>query len=150
MKRHSAIGTRHSTLTAILARLSDPALADSMVGDLEEVRRRRGRLWFVSAATVLIAQLAGRRVAHGLRATPSLLRASGLAGDVRQSARGLARTPVVTLVIVLTLGLGFGLNTAIFSVVHSVLFDPLPFDRAGELVLVQGSRRGEPPGVYAT
>jgi predicted permease len=141
---------RYSTLTALLARLSDPALADSMIGDLVEARRRRGRLWFAWTTASLVAHFAVRRIARSIRAAPSTLRGSGLAGDVRQSARALVRTPVTTLVIVLTLGLGFGLNTAIFSIVHSVLFDPFPFDRPDELMLVQGSRRGESPGVFAT
>ena len=81
-------------------------------------------------------------------AIPATLHASGLAAESRQSLRGLARTPVITLVIVLTLGLGFGLNTAIFSVVHSVLFDPLPFERADELMFVKGARRGAAASVF--
>ena len=151
MDRHSAsgmVGTR--CLTAILARLTDRALADSMIGDLEEGRRRRGRLWFAGAAVALVAHLAARRGYRALRSAPATLRASGLAAEARQSLRGLARTPVITSVIVLTLALGFGLNTAIFSVVHGVLFDPLPFERSGELVLVQGSRRGSPPAAFGT
>src|SRR5262245_25998769 len=100
-----------SILTVVLARLTDPALASSMIGDREEGRRRRGRSWFMWASTALVAQLTVRRIALGLLAAPAIVRASGLASDVRQSARALARTPVVTLVIVLTLGVGFGLNT---------------------------------------
>ena len=134
----------------LLARLADDALADSMVGDLEEGRRRRGRMWCVMASTGLICDLAVRKLATFVGARPGAWRATGIAGELKQSARGLLGTPVITAVIVLTLGLGFGLNTAIFSVVHGVLFDPLPFDRAGELMFVTGARRDEPANVFGT
>lgn len=45
-------------------------------------------------------------------------------------------TPVVTLVVILSLALGIGANTAIFSIVNSLLLRALPVERADRLVLL--------------
>ncbi len=56
--------------------------------------------------------------------------------DVRHGLRQFRRSPEFTMVAILTLTLGIGANTAIFSVVYTVLLKPLPFRRPGELVRV--------------
>jgi putative ABC transport system permease protein len=56
--------------------------------------------------------------------------------DVHYGLRTLFRTPSFTLVAVITLALGIGANTAIFSVVNSVLLRPLPFADAERIVTV--------------
>ena len=55
-------------------------------------------------------------------------------GEMKLAVRTLARAPGFALVVVLTMGLGIGANTAIFSVVHSVLLQPLPYDDGEDLV----------------
>ena len=48
--------------------------------------------------------------------------------DIAVGLRGLRRTPAFTLVALLTLAIGIGANTAIFSVLRSVVLRPLPYE----------------------
>lgn len=53
--------------------------------------------------------------------------------DLRYSARRLVRRPTYTLLAIVTLALGAGGTAAVFSVVRSLLLDPLPFAREEQL-----------------
>jgi putative ABC transport system permease protein len=63
--------------------------------------------------------------------------------DVRYGVRSLLKSPRFTAAAVLTLALGIGANTAMFSVIHSVLLKPWPFqDPARVLVVNQRTANG--------
>jgi predicted permease len=54
--------------------------------------------------------------------------------DLKYALRTLSRAPGSTLMAVLVMALGIGANAALFTVVRSVLFKPLPYKDPGRLV----------------
>src|SRR5262245_48817738 len=65
----------------------------------------------------------------GVRSVEMLLQ------DLRFGLRMFLRSPGLTAVLVLTIALGIGFNSALFSVVNSLLLNPLPFHDANHLVI---------------
>ena len=76
--------------------------------------------------------------------------------DLRFGARMFLKSPGMTAVLILTIALGIGFNSALFSLVNTLLLNPLPFPDADRLVVVwagsaktSGARLGGSPEEYA-
>jgi putative ABC transport system permease protein len=69
--------------------------------------------------------------------------------DVRHAIRSLRRSPAFAAIAVVTLALGIGATTAIYSVVNTILLQPLPFADSDRLVRIvehiPSIDRGRPP-----
>ncbi len=61
-------------------------------------------------------------------------RFESLSVDLKLAFRRLRKSPGFAATVLLTLAIGIGANTAVFSVVNSVLLKPLPYPDAGRLV----------------
>src|SRR5690349_5261011 len=59
------------------------------------------------------------------------------------SVRMLLKRPSLTAVAIIAIGLGIGANTAIFSVVNTVLLQPLPYEHPEQLVRIASEQRNQ-------
>ena len=71
------------------------------------------------------------REAHGVNLIETLFQ------DIRYGLRILGRTPVISCVAILSLALGIGANTAIFSLIDTVMLRILPVEKPDELMQVR-------------
>ena len=66
---------------------------------------------------------------------------TGLSLDLRLTLRSLRKTATIFALALLTIALGIGVNTAMFSVISAVLFEPLPYPQPERLVSLWPEKR---------
>jgi predicted permease len=71
-------------------------------------------------------------------------RLESLLTDLKHVFRRLGRSPAFAITVVLTLAIGIGANTAVFSVLNSVLIRPLPYPEPQQLVGLRMNAPGAP------
>jgi putative ABC transport system permease protein len=108
--------------------------AERKAGIPSEVSKRTARRQFGSVA------LTKERI----RDAWTLVWIENVLRDIRLAFRSLRRTPTFATVIVLTLALGIGANTAVFSVINTVVLRSLPVERPDELVELLFKFPGDP------
>jgi predicted permease len=93
------------------------------------------------AQRMLGSSLRARESSRDVKLLPWL---ESLVRDVRFGLRVLRNSPVVTAAAVGSLALAIAANTALFTVLNSLLLRPLPYERADELVEIEQTSEGLP------
>ena len=123
----------------------EAGMQDALTEDYQMARqagwRARARFWLASVADVarysIVEHLAAaRRPEPRVRRKGVLM--SSLRADVRDAWRSLRATPVVTVIAVLSLAFGVGANTALFSILNSLVYKSLPVREPARLVQIDG------------
>ena len=99
-----------------------------------EDKRRAGLTPVQAARAARVEMGSANSVKHRIRSAAWETAAENLWNDLRYSVRMLAKSPGFTLVAVASLALGIGANTAIFTLINSVLLKQLPVRAPKELV----------------
>src|ERR1051325_321583 len=79
-----------------------------------------------------------------------LYRTMTLSQDVRYGVRVLLKSPGFVIAAVLSLALGIGANTTIFTMINAVFLQPLPVEKASELMYVFGTDSNNPNSLFGS
>jgi predicted permease len=69
-----------------------------------------------------------------------------LGRDLRYAARTMGKSPMFVLLVVLTLALGIGANTTVFTVINTLILNPLPVENSSELAAVTAANADKKGG----
>jgi putative ABC transport system permease protein len=120
-------------------RLPDDERGRAIRGDLLEEFRRdpveaRARRRYWRHALSIAIRFRSPRTRQATQEPPSMI--ESILYDLKHAVRLYLKAPGFTLAIVATLGLGVGASTAIFSLVHGILLEPLPLPAADRLAYI--------------
>jgi predicted permease len=138
----------------LLARALPSDVRDDVMGDLEEVFRERcsiagpawARVWYWRETVSFSQRFLLERLRQCFKRDQARLSIEseqmGEGGDmtvlmdIRDSVRSFARRPLLTAAILASLAFGIGANTAVFSILNTLMLQPLPVRDPGSLYQV--------------
>lgn len=138
-------------IRALLGRLTDDDLAESIIGDLEEQRHARradspalALSWYVMAMAGIVGSLSLQK----LREVPQRLLLFGRGfmprREVRQGIRSLRGAPWYTAAAVSVIAISMALAATVFAIVDGVLFMALPYPDSDRLFAITAQTPGRP------
>ena len=143
-----------------LLRLYPAAFRERFAADLVDLFRdsrraaaARGRLALAGFWIVMLTDVVRNAAAERLRAQPGPPRErrrylmTGFGRDARFALRMIARRPALSTIVILTLALGIGANTAIFSLVKTVLLRAVPYPEPDRLVMIWERQSDRPEAI---